>query len=178
MHFTKLTFLFAWTCMILFVSCEKENQNPEPSCFDGIMNNGELGVDCGGPCPPCSNTAPPFLLAVFNGQLTNFPNINVQYGDTIYINAVTDSVQVNLIFKNLITPNENNELYPLVPNLAPYVVYNGVQYTQTDPTYSVVVLTENADNKISGLFQLILPHGLNNMDTLKVINGTFENLAY
>ncbi|MBN1275754.1 hypothetical protein JXA12_05715 [Candidatus Woesearchaeota archaeon] len=24
-----------------------------PTCHDGIQNNGEEGVDCGGPCPPC-----------------------------------------------------------------------------------------------------------------------------
>jgi hypothetical protein len=24
-----------------------------PSCSDGIQNQGEAGVDCGGPCPPC-----------------------------------------------------------------------------------------------------------------------------
>ncbi|HDP74037.1 MAG TPA: hypothetical protein ENN46_03735 [Candidatus Woesearchaeota archaeon] len=24
-----------------------------PTCYDGIKNQGELGVDCGGPCPPC-----------------------------------------------------------------------------------------------------------------------------
>jgi hypothetical protein len=26
-----------------------------PSCFDGIKNQGELEIDCGGPCNPCSN---------------------------------------------------------------------------------------------------------------------------
>lgn len=26
---------------------------PDPTCFDGISNQGEEGVDCGGPCPPC-----------------------------------------------------------------------------------------------------------------------------
>jgi len=25
-----------------------------PTCFDGTQNGGETGVDCGGPCPPCS----------------------------------------------------------------------------------------------------------------------------
>lgn len=30
-----------------------EKTKPEPTCFDGIKNQGELGVDCGGPCPPC-----------------------------------------------------------------------------------------------------------------------------
>jgi len=23
------------------------------TCYDGIKNNGEIGIDCGGPCPPC-----------------------------------------------------------------------------------------------------------------------------
>ncbi len=27
---------------------------PCPSCFDGIQNQGEEGVDCGGPCRPCT----------------------------------------------------------------------------------------------------------------------------
>lgn len=26
---------------------------PTPTCFDKIRNQGELDVDCGGPCPPC-----------------------------------------------------------------------------------------------------------------------------
>jgi hypothetical protein len=29
--------------------------NPTPSCIDGIKNQGETGVDCGGPCPACSS---------------------------------------------------------------------------------------------------------------------------
>jgi hypothetical protein len=27
-----------------------------PSCSDGVQNQGETGVDCGGPCPPCAGT--------------------------------------------------------------------------------------------------------------------------
>ncbi|MDI3543768.1 MAG: hypothetical protein PWQ28_49 [Candidatus Woesearchaeota archaeon] len=27
--------------------------SPCPSCFDGIQNQGEEGIDCGGPCSPC-----------------------------------------------------------------------------------------------------------------------------
>lgn len=26
---------------------------PQPTCFDNIKNQGEIDVDCGGPCPPC-----------------------------------------------------------------------------------------------------------------------------
>ncbi|MBN1156165.1 hypothetical protein JXA85_00980 [Candidatus Woesearchaeota archaeon] len=30
-----------------------------PTCFDGIQNQGEDGIDCGGPCPPCGVRAIP-----------------------------------------------------------------------------------------------------------------------
>jgi hypothetical protein len=43
-----------------------------PSCFDGIQNEGETGIDCGGPCAPCASQeeAPTVLFtkAVSNGQ--------------------------------------------------------------------------------------------------------------
>ena len=38
-----------------------------PTCSDGIQNQGETGIDCGGPCPPCcpcsASPARPFLLS-------------------------------------------------------------------------------------------------------------------
>src|SRR3989344_2789665 len=39
-----LCFLFALLLPILFVTYKA------PSCTDGLKNQGELGVDCGGPC--------------------------------------------------------------------------------------------------------------------------------
>jgi hypothetical protein len=30
---------------------------PAPSCFDGVQNQGEEGIDCGGPCPSCELVA-------------------------------------------------------------------------------------------------------------------------
>jgi hypothetical protein len=35
---------------------------PAPSCTDGIKNGNELGVDCGGSCPPCPSTPAPSNL--------------------------------------------------------------------------------------------------------------------
>ena len=29
-----------------------------PTCFDGFQNQGETGVDCGGPCPACPSPPP------------------------------------------------------------------------------------------------------------------------
>lgn len=34
---------------------------PQPTCTDGIQNQGETGVDCGGPCPVCAVTPQPVI---------------------------------------------------------------------------------------------------------------------
>ncbi len=38
---------------------------PCPTCNDGIQNQGETGVDCGGPCPPCPPPGETVLLASY-----------------------------------------------------------------------------------------------------------------
>ena len=38
----------AFLCLLLFFNCK-----PDPSCTDAKQNQGESGVDCGGPCIPC-----------------------------------------------------------------------------------------------------------------------------
>lgn len=49
------TFTLAWT--VVAGTC------PAPTCSDGIMNQGETGIDCGGPCPACP-------LSIDNGDQT------------------------------------------------------------------------------------------------------------
>lgn len=39
--------------ILLFVLIKLFFIKPEPTCFDGIKNGGEEGIDCGGPCLPC-----------------------------------------------------------------------------------------------------------------------------
>lgn len=48
-----------------------------PSCFDGVQNQGETGVDCGGPCPPCSSG--PTLIPTACSNIT----YNMNAGSTI-----------------------------------------------------------------------------------------------
>ncbi len=50
-----------------------------PTCEDGIQNQGETGVDCGGPCPPCEGECttpqPIILLAANASQSSDHPDI-------------------------------------------------------------------------------------------------------
>lgn len=43
----------AFLLLIALSSCRNEDNKIEPTCFDEVQNQGELGVDCGGPCPTC-----------------------------------------------------------------------------------------------------------------------------
>ncbi|MBU1030826.1 MAG: hypothetical protein ABIC91_07095 [Nanoarchaeota archaeon] len=42
-----------------------------PTCSDGIQNQGETGVDCGGPCPPCQEIEVPGVVKERSNLLTN-----------------------------------------------------------------------------------------------------------
>ncbi|OYT41540.1 MAG: hypothetical protein B6U86_02040, partial [Candidatus Altiarchaeales archaeon ex4484_43] len=48
-----------------------------PTCSDGIQNQGEEGIDCGGPCPPCKIEQPDIVGNVLKytgrGSLLIFP---------------------------------------------------------------------------------------------------------
>ncbi|NOQ92064.1 MAG: hypothetical protein GQ552_05020 [Flavobacteriaceae bacterium] len=39
---------------LLITSCSDDSDNSKLSCFDGIQNGNETGVDCGGDCTPCA----------------------------------------------------------------------------------------------------------------------------
>jgi hypothetical protein len=52
----KRLFLFAalvLTSTIYFISCSKKEDAPVVSCTDGIKNQDETGIDCGGSCAAC-----------------------------------------------------------------------------------------------------------------------------
>ncbi len=59
------------------------------SCFDGVQNQGELGVDCEGPCPtfcdPCSdpNSCDGTELGLTHGIICGCGNPNGSYAETI-----------------------------------------------------------------------------------------------
>lgn len=63
MKFRILRLLFI-TASVAFAlsSCRNEDNRIEPTCFDEVKNQGELGIDCGGPCPDCLPTCDDRIL--------------------------------------------------------------------------------------------------------------------
>jgi len=73
-----------------------------PTCFDNIQNQGETGVDCGGPCVPCAlknlsidTSVKPMPLQAGTDQsviLLTFKDDSGDYGADFSYNVVVDSV--------------------------------------------------------------------------------------
>lgn len=54
----KILYVLACTWLLTFYSCKPEYVfEYNPTCSDGIQNQDELGVDCGGVCGNCPNQA-------------------------------------------------------------------------------------------------------------------------
>ncbi len=76
---------------------------PAPAtCNDGIQNQGETGIDCGGPCAPCNvppataaptppNRAPADVISLFSDAYTS---IGVDTFDTPWCGATTTDVMI------------------------------------------------------------------------------------
>ncbi len=61
----SLTFL---AIMVLAASCYNEDNKIEPSCQDGILNQEEASIDCGGPnCDPCPPSCDNGILDYVDG---------------------------------------------------------------------------------------------------------------
>src|SRR5688572_3264083 len=48
--------VIALLLMTMIGGCKKEDTST-PSCSDGIKNQGETGIDCGGPCTACPSSS-------------------------------------------------------------------------------------------------------------------------
>lgn len=107
-----------------------------PTCFDGIQNGGEEGVDCGGPCIPCYlKTAKPLSLSgtplifkdVADGKLfalVNIQNLNENVGaHTFYYTADFYDQNNNLV-------GEVNDANNIFPQESKYIIikYSGTAY--------------------------------------------------
>ncbi|MEI6508909.1 MAG: hypothetical protein WCO54_10515 [Bacteroidota bacterium] len=107
--FLSICTLAIITTTILLFSCSKSSDNTTPpSCTDGIQNQGELGVDCGGPCTPCTNLTNHLVFEKYIGAASTneFGNSIIQLANGGYMIAgstlyKTDTAGVGAVFTNI-----------------------------------------------------------------------------
>ena len=113
---------------------------PAPSCFDGIQNQGEEGIDCGGPCLPC--------------ELVNIKEIEI-----LWIKALPGQNDFYDLAAQIKNPNQNYgsgqvpyhfELYDSKDNLI--AQYSGSTFILPNQTKYLVqarIEASQASNRIS-----------------------------
>jgi hypothetical protein len=87
----KLPYLFFTISICLFIGISCENSYPI-SCDDGLMNQNEDGVDCGGSCPPCNDGYS------CNDNILNGTEVSVDCGGECppcFLNFCEDGIQNN-----------------------------------------------------------------------------------
>jgi hypothetical protein len=115
--------------ILLLTSCLAEQDNPliVPTCFDGIKNQNETEIDCGGKCAICI-VEPPFVVpcksTLVNNQVTvNGLKINLT-SSNLYCNQETGYYEIHILNPTYditieisgSTPPYKNKKYPLVPD--------------------------------------------------------------
>lgn len=65
--------------------CGEVKPAPAPTCDDGVKNQGEERIDCGGPCPACPVTMPPTTPA--DRVYSKFEFKKIAYASEGYING-------------------------------------------------------------------------------------------
>ncbi len=183
-------------CITLLISCSKtidntgtcsdgiQNQGEQgvdcggpcgnicASCGDGIMNQGETAVDCGGPCDPCYQR----LTASINGTTWNSQSRNA---------FIASPGALRIYGTNSVKNITLNYSGPFVAG----TVATGVQFTgelrdengnlfSSAPGGSISFSTfDTLSHTVSGTYQFLGTNALSGGSTI-VSNGVFNVLEY
>lgn len=74
------------------LDCANTGTNPTNTCNDGILNGDEVGIDCGGSCPPCPPAPTPTTYIRFEIDGTNYEIESSNTAGDVGTSSFTDYV--------------------------------------------------------------------------------------
>jgi hypothetical protein len=114
------------------LSCEKSDSTtntntPTATCTDGIQNQGETGIDCGGPCPPCTpvNTSGTLTFNVYQ-ICAGFSSVILNGASVTIYNNQTDLNNGDWSYYNYTQGNGTVTFNNLTPKTYYYKVYGEI----------------------------------------------------
>lgn len=157
-------------------SCEKEEVD---QCSNGVWDPGEIGVDCGGVCPPCfPESSPSLAFAEIRGEIIQFSNYELEKFDDWVLRLYNDTIDITVN----IGDGDSIGVRPLKSEFSQAYV---------EPTHYGVLaeglcLFKEIDvenQRLSFFFEASFgmnPNGQNYnvLDSLHVLNGDFENIKW
>jgi hypothetical protein len=143
---TTVFFIFILSTVTLLWGCNAVDvavSDPVPNCFDGIFNQDEVEIDCGGTCPNC----PSKLTAVVNGMnWESAGSVTTQInGNAILISAGNANSNLSLIYTGPFTTGTytlTNALYSVTSTN--YTANTGsITFTKWDQAEKLIFGTFN-----------------------------------
>ncbi len=165
--------LFLLSGIILLAGCGKTDtavSTPVPNCYDNIQNQGELGVDCGGPCAPCAATMTAIVDGTTwksQGNVTSLIN-----GNSIILLAGNGTTNMALIYTGPFTNgtyNLSSANYSITSTSTNYITSTGtISFIEWDTVHQLV----------SGTFSFNAFESSGTGDTVHVSQGQFLFVPY
>jgi hypothetical protein len=163
-------------CLTLFISLWGCNQvdtaisDPVPDCFDGILNQDEVEVDCGGTCPACQSK----LTANINGMnWESAGSVTSQINNnSILISSGNATANLSLIYTGPFTVgtfNLSGGLYTINATATNFTANTGIiTFTEWD----------NAEKLVSGTFSFLAFETTGSGDSVNVTQGKFSFVPF
>lgn len=171
-------FFFSLAMLMIFSSCTKEDTETIDKCSNGFLDAGETNVDCGGNCPPCSESHEPFLSVIINDQTSPMTNKVLHYDQGYWaLEMSNDSISIQLALGS----DGSIGAHPIQMS-GSYAYYNGVNYQQFAGGTCYIISHNSTDKEMSGFFNAKFLHQISTnpsvYDTLVLSNGQFEYMTY
>ena len=161
----------------IFHSCTKNDPPVMENCFDGIKNQNEVDVDCGGICFPC----PKVMKAKINGNdwQADTAKIKGSYNDgatTFQLSGSTENIypQISLVYLGALTlgSHARDHSTSFSNGLSGFVVFNSGTVT-----ISSTEGRNSNDRIMNGTFSLTCTD-TSTATVYNVTEGVFENVPY
>jgi hypothetical protein len=159
--------------LLMLQSCEPEQNTvyvPEPTCDDGILNQNELEIDCGGPCKAC----PSRMTAKVDGMAWQaLGNVTSSTNSgSIIIMAGNSTSTMSMIYTGSFTTGTFNlasAVYQVTATQTSYVANGGtITFSQWDNNHKVV----------SGTFAYTAVETSGTGDQKVITEGTFKYVPF
>jgi hypothetical protein len=170
---------FLIALLFMMGSCMKQeaetSNTPQPyagDCFDSIRNNGETGIDCGGPCSPC----PPTISALVNGSdfYASGNNVVAQLIGANALRIVGTETSGNYIQFNFDQSFSTGTYYNIEG-----IYHAGTKNFITSTATVSFTQFNTADRLITGTFSFTgVDFSSGGLDSAFVTNGEMQNIQY
>jgi hypothetical protein len=176
----KNTKAYSWVFYLLclaLLSCQKEAE--EDQCTNGVWDPGEIGLDCGGVCPPCfPETESTFAIAEIRGRVIQFSNYVLEKHDDWILRFYNDTIDVTVN----IGSGDSLGVRPLKA-LYSKAFFKPTQFNKLAYGLCVFKEIDEENQRMSFFFEASFgmdPNGpnYNVLDSLHVRNGDFENIKW